>query len=502
MSLRARLFLVAACLLAIVTGAAALGSVLVTRANDSRRRHTNMSTAAMTAEDVETAYVAQAASIRLYFISADPSSLDDYNQKRIEAGDASGRLRGLLTATPLDANLDALNDAERVWRNEAILPLITLMQLGQSQRVLEEYRDGDAVAKFEVIADELRGLRSRVAAAAAAADRAEANARAAVARFAVGSVIALIVVLALLSLVTRWWLVRPIRQLSLAVRSSDDHPVPMPRGLAKELRVLAADAEGLRGRLSDELDLATRTREGLTQNAAVLMSVRAQLEASPDNLPSGWSVAAHLVPATGIVAGDCYDAAVIGRDQLSLVVVDVAGHGPSSAVLALRTKELLRAAVRSYDDPSDAVTWVSAQLTDLEDDMFVTAFVARLDFETGLVRFVNAGHPEALVCDSVNVVALPPTGPLIGPFAGMWTTREALIRPGQMLVCYTDGLVEVRDDSGVEFGVDRLHGVLRDAYGRDTDAIVKQCLAEVDAFGSGRAHDDITLAVIARSIGG
>jgi sigma-B regulation protein RsbU (phosphoserine phosphatase) len=328
----------------------------------------------------------------------------------------------------------------------------------------------------------------------------EDAARSRVARFAVGSVVALIALLGVLSIVSRWWITRPLRQLSVAVRGAADGPVTLPRRGAREVVALAKDVASLRGQLLDELDLATRTREGLAQNAAVLMSIRAQLETSPDNLPAGWSVAAQLVPATGIVAGDCYTVDIVGRDQMTVVVVDVAGHGASSAILALRAKELLRAAVRSYDDPSDAVTWVSAQLTELDDDMFVTAFVARLDFATGLVRFVNAGHPEALICDGVNVVELGPTGPLIGPFTGAWTTREAIVGRGQMLVCYTDGLVEVRDEDRVEFGLDRLHLVLRETYGDDTDAIVKQCLAEVEAFSHGRAHDDITLAVVARSM--
>jgi serine phosphatase RsbU (regulator of sigma subunit) len=116
------------------------------------------------------------------------------------------------------------------------------------------------------------------------------------------------------------------------------------------------------------------------------------------------------------------------------------------------------------------------------------------------VRFVNAGHPEALVCDSVNMVSLPPTGPIIGPFSGTWTTREAIIGPGQMLVCYTDGLIEVRDEDGVEFGLDRLRLVLRSTYGDDTEAVVKQCLAEVETYSGGRAKDDLTLTIVARAL--
>jgi serine phosphatase RsbU (regulator of sigma subunit)/CHASE3 domain sensor protein len=500
MSLRTRLIVLCAAFLALVVGGSALGAVLVLRANDERREHADLSTAAATAEDLEATYVAQAASIRSYFLTNDTKSFEDYNAQRIHAGDASGRLRGLVMGTPLIDRIERVADAARAWRNDAILPLITLMQQGQSQQVLAQYRDGPAVPYFERVADELSAFRGRLAAAVVAAERAEDAARQRVARFAVGSVVAVILLLGVMSLVGRWWISRPLRQLSLAVRGAADNPVTLPRRGAKEVVTLANDVASLRGRLLDELDLATRTREGLAQNAAVLMSIRAQLETSPDNLPPGWDVAAQLVPATGIVAGDCYTVDVVGRDQMTVVVVDVAGHGANSAILALRAKELLRAAVRSYDDPSDAVTWVSAQLTDLDDDMFVTAFVARLDFATGLVRFVNAGHPEALICDGVNVVELAPTGPLIGPFTGSWTTREAIIGPGQMLVCYTDGLIETRDEDRNEFGLERLHLVLRDTYGDDTDTIVKQCLAEVEAFSHGRAHDDITLAVVARSM--
>jgi serine phosphatase RsbU (regulator of sigma subunit) len=69
-----------------------------------------------------------------------------------------------------------------------------------------------------------------------------------------------------------------------------------------------------------------------------------------------------------------------------------------------------------------------------------------------------------------------------------------------MLACYTDGLVEVRDEAGTEFGLSRLRAVLRSTYGDDTESVVKQCLAEVETFGNGRAKDDLTLAIVARSL--
>jgi serine phosphatase RsbU (regulator of sigma subunit)/CHASE3 domain sensor protein len=501
MSLRARLVLLCAFFLALAAAASGVGAVLVLRANDARRHHTELATANQAAEDLEATYVGEAASVRSYFLTGEKASLDDYNARRIHAADVNGRLLGLvMNDASLVRSVHAVTNAARSWRNDAILPLITMQEsIGQSQAVVNAYRDGPAVATFQTIATRLSTLRDRVNAATdAAASRAKTT-RDDVARFSIGAFAAAIVLVIVLSLLARFWITRPISQMARAI---EDEPsdVPMRRRGPREIVGLARSVESLRERARNEIELASRTREGLAQNAALLMSIRAQLETSPENLPPDWAVAAQLVPATGIVAGDCYNVDVLNRDYLTIVVVDVAGHGAGSAVMALRANELLRAGVRSYEDPNDAVTWASAQLSDLDPEMFVTAFVGKLHFPSGVLRYVNAGHPPAIVCDGVNHAELGPTGPLIGPFAGTWRSREAVIDPGQMLVAYTDGLVEMRNTKREEFGADRLRRVLRDNYGESCEEIVKQCLAEVEAYSDGRAHDDVTLTIIGHRV--
>lgn len=502
MSLRARLVLLCAFFFAVAGAGAGLGSVLVLRANDARRDHTNMATAGQLAEDLESTYVGEAASVRAYFLSGEKASLDDYNTRRVHAADVHGRLRGFVKDdAALAKTVAAVTDAAIAWRNDAILPLLQMQEAagGQSQSVVNAYRDGPAVTTFQQIANTLKDVRDGVRDAERAAANRESTTRDDVGRFVVGSVAASAFLIIVLALVARLWISRPINQMTRAL-ATEPSDVPFRRGGPKELAQLASGVESLRERARHQIELASRTREGLAQNAALLMSMRAQLETSPDNLPTEWSVAAQLVPATGIVAGDCYNVDVLGKDFLTIVVVDVAGHGAGSAVIALRANELLRAGVRSYEDPRDAVAWASAQLSDLDPEMFVTAFVGRLHFESGVLRYVNAGHPAALVCDGVNAAELPPTGPLIGPFPGQWKSGEAVIGKGQLLVCYTDGLIEIRDAKRQEFGIDRLRQVLHENYGESTEELVKQCLAEVDVFGDGRAHDDVTLTVIGRKL--
>ena len=497
MSLRARLVLLSAFFFVLAGAGACVGTVLLLRANDARRDHTDMATAVQLSADLESTYVGEAASIRSYFLTGDRGALDDYDARRAHAADVHGRLRELVKDRPALASRTAdVADAALAWGNDAIRPLIQMQETGgQSQAVVDAYRDGPAVTAFQRIAETLQDVRAMGAQAQRSAARREASTRDDVARFAVGSVAVAALLLIVLSLLARLWVSRPINQIAHALEH-EPSDAPFRRPGPREIARLATAVESLRERAHSQIELASRTREGLAQNAALLMSMRAQLETSPDNLPPEWAVAAQLVPATGIVAGDCYNVDVLAREFLTIVVVDVAGHGAGSAVIALRTNELLRAGVRSYEDPRDAVRWASEQLSDLDPEMFVTAFVGKLHFDSGVLHYVNAGHPAALVLDGVNAAELPPTGPLIGPFDGQWTSRKAVIGPGQLLVCYTDGLIEVRDDKRVEFGLDRVRRVLQENYSESCEDLVKKCLTEVDNFGQGRAHDDVTLTVI------
>jgi len=132
--------------------------------------------------------------------------------------------------TPLVQLVQDVTDAARVWRDDAIVPLITLQQeRGQSQDVIAQYRDGPAVPAFQAIADALRLMRARVDATEEASDRKATAERANVARFAVGAVVAVVVLLFLLSMLARLWISRPLNQLGRAVRATDGDEARLSR---------------------------------------------------------------------------------------------------------------------------------------------------------------------------------------------------------------------------------------------------------------------------------
>lgn len=293
---------------------------------------------------------------------------------------------------------------------------------------------------------------------------------------------------------------RPLDRIGSAVRDvrAGARHTSIPTTGPLELARLGADIERLRRQLNSEVLDAVKAREAVEQSASVLLSLRSQLEPDLEALPHEWTATGQVEPAEGVVAGDCYDLVRMSASQLGLVVVDISGHGAVPGVLALRCRELLRAALRNGLDPGESVHWAHDQLDDLGDETFLSAFVAVADLATGGLRYANAGHPPPVLCTSDVVVELPPSGPIVGPIDGRWQTAYTRLAAGDTLAVYTDGLVEVRRDDGEEFGVERLIEIVCGASSDEAEAIVKRALDEITGFARGRLRDDATIVLLCR----
>ena len=251
--------------------------------------------------------------------------------------------------------------------------------------------------------------------------------------------------------------------------------------------------------ISQQRDDAIRARESIEQSAILAVQVRSELAGDLGDYPSGWTMAAGLRAAEGIVAGDCYDVALVSPTTISIVVLDIAGHGVQSAIAALKCKELLKAALRSGLEPGASVDWLSEQEHGLG-DLFLTAFVAVLDTDSGRGTYANAGHPHALLAYAGGLLErLGPTGPIFGPIEGSWETGSMVINPGGKLIIYTDGLVEARDVTRVFYGEERLERLLATLDCPDAQPVVDEILADLDLFHPGRLSDDVTLVVACRT---
>ena len=201
------------------------------------------------------------------------------------------------------------------------------------------------------------------------------------------------------------------------------------------------------------------------------------------------------------VGGDYYDFE-IEDGNLLLALGDVSGKGIGAALLMA----VLRAAVRGHwaeSDLSESMCRINRTLCqNVPPNKYVTFFLARLDPKTGDLRYVNAGHnPPLLVRAGGGIETLDEGGMVLGLFDSVpYADGVVQMKPGDVLLVYSDGVTESFSEDGDEFGEKRLQDLLI-AHCGETPSSIHECVLDaVDAFmDNGKATDDRTLIVLKRT---
>jgi CHASE3 domain sensor protein len=300
----------------------------------------------------------------------------------------------------------------------------------------------------------------------------------------------------------RRWITAPVATLSTQAKrvAGGDLDAQIEAVGPPEFEEIGHNMERMRRRIVSELRSTTQAFEALEQRAPLVSSMRALLQTrSATDLPAGLHVSAALEPAHGVLAGDWYDVVRVDEDRTVVLVVDVSGHGEEAGLRALWLKHLLVPALRMGLEPGDALTWVARELGETT-EWFATCVLIEVDVSTGACLYANAGHPPPLLLGPDGVEELDVTGPLLGPLPRQrWTTGQTALPEDRLLVVYTDGIVEARDEAGEEFGDERLVACLRSGRTRDPDVLTEHVMDCVHAFASERLDDDATLAVVSFS---
>jgi len=200
------------------------------------------------------------------------------------------------------------------------------------------------------------------------------------------------------------------------------------------------------------------------------------------------------------VGGDYYDFLSLGENRLGFVVGDIAGKGIAAALLMAN----LQANVRSQcaiasEHPQRFLKSVNLLFHDnTTDNSYASLFFAEYDDTDRRLRYVNCGHPSALLLrgDS-RVEHLHSTCTVLGLFRD-WdcSMRETILSAGDTLVLYTDGVTETYDDAEQEFGEHRLIETVSRHRDQSSQVLLSLIVDEVRRFGPRDQHDDITLIVV------
>jgi len=207
------------------------------------------------------------------------------------------------------------------------------------------------------------------------------------------------------------------------------------------------------------------------------------------------------------VGGDFYDVFFLDPENLFFVIGDVCGKGLPAALFMVRAISALRAhSGRDHFDQdyvADIVTRLNNQLCDYNDkSQFLTAFCGILNLDSGVIRYINAGHNAPAIAPNGGGFSFfnEPINPIVGMLEGL-TYRSGTIElpPGGRLILYTDGVTEAETHDSTIFGEERLIGCLNAADGSGAAGLVDGIFTAVEGFVAGAPQsDDITVLAIGR----
>ena len=204
------------------------------------------------------------------------------------------------------------------------------------------------------------------------------------------------------------------------------------------------------------------------------------------------------------IGGDFYDYITLPGDRLGIGLGDVAGKGLPAALLMSNFLASLRAC-SELDLPVDRMMERLNRLLCrcFPDNRFVTFFYAALDPSRHALTYVNSAHCRPyIVRQGAGAERLAPGGRPLGMDPDL-TFKAGTVRmkPGDMLVCFSDGLTEARNSSEEWFGEEKLQQVILDARDRPPREALELIVTAADSHCGGSRHqDDLTLVILRRSL--
>lgn len=200
------------------------------------------------------------------------------------------------------------------------------------------------------------------------------------------------------------------------------------------------------------------------------------------------------------VGGDYYDFIQFSPDQIGFCIADVSGKGISAAFIMSNFQASLRALFSPEIKIDDLVRRLNQVVTNNSaGQRFITLFIAKFDFRTHILEYVNAGHNPPMLFDMNNkkMTFLTEGCPGIGmldeiPNIGVGKLQLSSGKPGNKILCYTDGLVELKSDLTVESSLEEITQIVGQV--ERIDASIQRILLDYDIQkGNQNFFDDISI---------
>lgn len=224
----------------------------------------------------------------------------------------------------------------------------------------------------------------------------------------------------------------------------------------------------------------------------------------PESLPSieGFDVAGITIPAKEI-GGDYYDLVKITDNKFAFVIADVCGKGIPASLLMANIQSIVHSYLQIYPDVHYDIIELTKKINTIvcnntASDKFITFLWGILDTKENTFTYVNAGHNPPIILHQEGIYRLEAGGLLLGVIKENLTyeSETLTLTKGDVLVFYTDGVVEASDSGGNEFGEERLIELIQIYRNLSAEEILRNIIEAIKNFNGNLQGDDITLIIL------
>ncbi len=220
----------------------------------------------------------------------------------------------------------------------------------------------------------------------------------------------------------------------------------------------------------------------------------------PEKIPEvpGLQLSGLYIPSQGI-GGDFYNVIPINDKETFFCIADVSGKSVPGALLVSTLHATLRAYLEFSNDIDMVMDKLNRRIIELStSDRFITLFLARYNHETRQLCYISAGHnPQYLLRTPFEVIPLQSTGICVGIIPYEYKKASVKLQQGDLIIFYTDGIVEACNPEREMFGEERLEKLLYEHRNKSIDAIRDAIVKDVKTFcAPDDPQDDLTLLLV------
>ncbi len=245
------------------------------------------------------------------------------------------------------------------------------------------------------------------------------------------------------------------------------------------------------------LYLETLEKQKLDQELRVANEIQTKL--LPEKLPvlDAINFGAISVPAREI-GGDYYDFFYLDNGDIGIVLADIVGKGVPAGLFMAMLKSILHTHLLSIFSPQEALEKINALLyKDPVINKFVPVFYGILNPKTLSFRYCNAGHEPAILFSSQKITVLDTNGFPLGSIPDSdYQEKEIILTDQDIILCFTDGVVESRNTKGQNFGRRHLEQFVKKNSHLNATELVHKIFAHIQKNSQAKQHDDLTIVGI------